>query len=113
MKDDGSVPANVVFQSARLDRWRVLLLSPAEHAGISVLPGCGCFGLFGRLPFVRQQRFELMPFGLSGHHAFKYIGQPGQRFDTVQFRALDERRDDGPVPSAIVVAGKKRILSAM
>ena len=110
MKDNGSAPTIGMFRSTGLDRWRVLL-SLAENAGVGVSPGSRCFGLFGGVPFPRQQRFELMPFGPSGHDAFKHIGQPAQRLDTVQFRRLYQRRDHGPVASTIVVSSEKRVLS--
>ena len=92
------------FQSAGGVRCRALS-SLVDKAGAGASPGFGCFGLFGRLPVPRQQRIEHMPFGPPGHDAFKYISQSGQRFDTIQFCRLQERRDDRPVPSAVVRAG--------
>jgi len=109
MKDNESARAIGVFRSSGRDHWRSLS-SPAEKAGAGVLPGSHRFSLFGRLPVPRQQRFKLVPFGPSGDNSFKYIGQPGQRFDTIQLRRLHQRRDDRPVPSAIIVSGEKRIL---
>jgi hypothetical protein len=70
--------------------------------------GFGRFDVPGRLPLPRQQCLEFVPFGAPGYDAFKYIGEPGQRFDAVQFCALDEGRNDRPVPSAAVISGKKR-----
>jgi hypothetical protein len=52
-----------------------------------------------------------MSFGAPGYDAFKYIGEPGQWFDAVQFRALDERRNDRPMPSAAVISGEKGIFT--
>ena len=88
-------------------------LSLTEDVGAGASPGFGGFGLFGRLPVPRQQRVELMPFGPSGDNSFKHIGQPGQWFDTVQLCRLYQCRYDRPAPSAIVVAGEKRVLPAM
>src|ERR1700690_4067962 len=51
-----------------------------------------------------------MPFGPPGDNSFKYIGQPGQRFNTIQFRRLHQRCNDCPVASAVVVSGEQRIL---
>ena len=110
MKDNGSAPAIGVFWTACLDCWRVSL-SLAENAEAGASPGSRRFRLFSRLPVPRQQRFEFVPFGPPGDNSFNHIGQPGQRFDAVQFCRLDQRRDDGPVPSAVVVASEKRILS--
>jgi hypothetical protein len=75
------------FPSAGGDHLRSLS-SLAEKAGAGVLPGSRRFSLLGRLPLPRQQRFELMPFGPPGDNSFKHIGQPGQRFDAVQFCRL-------------------------
>jgi hypothetical protein len=74
MKDNESVCAMGVFQSAGWDHWHSLS-SLAEKAGAGVLSGSRRFGLFGRFPFPRQQRFELMPFGPSGDNSFKHVRQ--------------------------------------
>src|SRR5580700_2415616 len=109
MKDNGSARTIGGFPSAGRDHWRSLSsLTVTTRAG--TLPGFRRLGLPGRLPVPRQQRIELVPFGPSRHDAFKYISQPGQRFDTIQFCRLHERRDDRPVPSAVVVSGEKRVL---
>ena len=78
--------------------------------GTGTSPGFDRFGLPGRLPVPWEQRLEFVPFGAPGYDAFQYIGEPGQWFDAVQFRALDERRNDRPMPSAAVISREKCIL---
>src|ERR1700723_4112512 len=79
--------------------------------GTGTSPGFDRFGLPGRLPVPWEQRLEFVPFGAPGYDAFQYIGEPGQWFDAVQFRALDERRNDRPMPSAAVISREKCIFT--
>ena len=76
-----------ILAPTRLLRCRALS-SLAATRGAGASPGFGCFGLLGGLPFPRQQRIELMPFGPSGYDALQHIGKPGQRINAVQLRGL-------------------------
>jgi transposase-like protein len=41
----------------------------------------------------------------------QHVGEIGLRVDTIQFAALDERRNTGPVLCPMIMAGEKRILA--
>src|SRR3978361_5327 len=112
MKDHRPTGLARVFGSARpqLDWCGKASWGPAP-VGNSVSSVFDRFNLPGRLPVPRQQCLELMLFGATGYHTLKYIGEPGQRFDAVQFRTLDERRNDPPVPSAAVISGEEGIFA--
>src|SRR5882757_2376645 len=84
MKDNGSAPATGVFWTACLVYWRIVIVVGGGR-GPRRITRFGCFGLFGRLPVPRQQGLKLMPFGSPRHDAFQHVGQPGQRFDIIQF----------------------------
>lgn len=43
---------------------------------------------------------------------FERIGEPSMRVDVVQFRSLDQRRDDRPVGTARVGTGEECIFTA-
>src|ERR1700753_821848 len=112
MRDHGPTIAAGVFGPARLklDRCgKSLAFSVNVRTGVS--PGSDRFSLPGCLPVPWQECLEFMTFGAPGYHAFKYVGEPGQRFDAVQFRGLDERRNGRPVTSAAVTSSKKGILA--
>lgn len=113
MKDRRSAAAVWTFEPAlpRRELCEVCSLSAViDQPGMS--PGAGGFRVPGRLPVPRQQRIEFVSFGCPGHDAFKHIGQPRQRLDAIQLRALDEGHDDSSVPAAAVSAREQGVLSA-
>ena len=55
---------------------------------------------------------KFVAFGSPRDDAFQHVGQPGQRFDVVQLRCLDQAGDDGPMPPTTIGPSKKGIFSA-
>src|SRR5271157_1705812 len=106
MEDHGPTLAAGGLARPRIDR-----CGRSLSFGTGTSPGFGRFGLPGSLPVPREQCLEFMSFGAPGYDALKYIGEPGQWFDAVQFRALDERRNDRPMPSAAVISGEKGVFT--
>ena len=48
---------------------------------------------------------------MTSGEARERVGQPGRRIDAVEFAALDERGDDGPVVAAFVGAGEQGVFA--
>jgi hypothetical protein len=67
-----------------------------------MLRGAGWVSGFGILAVPRQQRGQLVPFGMSRDDALQHVRQPCQRIDVIQLGGLDQRRDDGPVPGSTI-----------
>jgi len=109
MKGNGSALTIGIFPRARWDRCGGLSLL-AETAGAGASPGSGRFSFPGRLPVPGQQRLKLVLSGPSGDNSFKHVGQPGQRFDAIQFCRLHERRNDRPMTPTVIVSREKRVL---
>ena len=66
-----------------------------------------------RRPGPWQQRMQFIPLGPPGDDTFQHIRQPCPWLDVIQLGSLDQRRHDGPMPSAAVSVGEQRIFPFM
>ncbi len=83
-------------------------LNSSESASGGQLDGQG--GLEG-FPGPRQQRVQVLGFGLPVDDTLEHIGQPSHRIDAVQLGCLDQGHRDRPVLRPGVGASKQRVLA--
>ncbi len=65
-----------------------------------------------RSPVPRQQLLELVCPGAAGDDAPQHVGQPAERFDSVQLCRRDQGHRDRPVLGAAVGSGKEGVLAS-
>ena len=60
---------------------------------------------------VPRQKFVETVLGVSLDHAFKDVGEIGERFDAVEFCGFDQRANNRPAVAAAIGAGEEMILA--
>ena len=66
----------------------------------------------GGAPVPGQQLRNLVLPGATGDETLQHVDEPGEWFDTVQLRRVDQRHGDRPVLGAAIDAGEQAILAS-